>query len=416
MRIIVFVVLLSSTIIGVSQTSMHTVRKGESIYSISRLYGTTPRLIADINDFNLQTLKLDLDQKIKIPSKYYEVKATKKDISYLNHKIILGENYYMIARKYNLTVYDILKTNNIEGSSKPIAGNIIKIPVADNANMQISEQQTKVNKTEDDIKDRNLDYVHKISSIDVGFLRSKPYDRSIFIPVLEYKYLPIIVFYVIDTFKSKNAIKLKDVVVQKKKKTKYKFGDIVDTFTQQKSDFQLFLANKIIDKNHFTKGYKKLQKSLDLNPNNKASLLLCAELELTMGNTTLALEELNKVIILDSNNYVAYYNRSVANQRLGRADDAERDIEKAIKLNKKEVKNYIARGNIYLMQRKFQSAIDNFNFVMLFKKNVETVFINRGIAYSGLFDYDKAIVDFNEAIKLKNNNLNHTTTEVWPKS
>jgi tetratricopeptide (TPR) repeat protein len=310
----------------------------------------------------------------------------------------------MIARKYSLPVYDILKTNNIDGNTKPIPGNIIKIPVAENANIQISEQQAKVNKTSDDIKDRNLDYVHKTDLIEVGFLRGKPYDRSIFVPILDKKYLPIQVFYSIDTFKSKNAIKLKDVVVKKKKKNKYKFGDEVDTFTKQKSDFQLFLANKIIDKGHFAKGHQKLQKSLDLNPNNKSSLLLCAEMELTMGNTTTALELLNKVIILDSNNYEAFYNRSVSNQRLGRGADAEADIEKAIKLNKKDIKNYIARGNIYLMQKKYQSAIDNFNFVMLVRKNIETVFLNRGIAYSELNDYDKAISDFNEAIKLKADN------------
>ncbi|MBP7477439.1 MAG: tetratricopeptide repeat protein [Chitinophagales bacterium] len=392
-----------------AQTLFHTVRKGESIYSISRVYGTTPRLIADINEFKEIATPLKIEQKIKIPQSYYDVKSKNREQKFKYHTIKAGENYYSIGRLYGLPVYDILKINNIPGKDIPKAGKVIKIPIDEDMTVSKSEQELKTNATSEDIRERNKIELIELRTIDAGHIKLKKYESDLFKLKKNHIYFPRENFeseYGISRKSNKDALRdtnslvhLDEVKVSKKSK-KAKFHEPVDTFTAQKSDFQLYMAKKVLDKKNYKKAYKTIQESLDINPNNIESLLLAGEMDLTAGSYKSALDYYNRVIELDSVNYEALYNRSVVYQRLGQLDEAERDINKAIVVNKTAIQAYIARANIYFLQGKLESAIENYDFVNQASSSYEIVFINRGICLAMQNKNDKAIADFDEAIKL----------------
>lgn len=110
---------------------IHKVEKGEGLYGISRIYGTTPATIQQVN--NLSNTILDLGQLLKVPSKHIQVakpvpvevpepvaivknpKLDKTQFTY--HTVGKGETLYQIAKKYGTTVTEIREINKIKGTS-----------------------------------------------------------------------------------------------------------------------------------------------------------------------------------------------------------------------------------------------------------------------------------------------------------
>ena len=82
------------------QNDLYTVRKGDTLYSISRLFETTVNDL--INDNNLKTDLLSIGQQIKVPRNNY--------IEYLVQK---GDTLYSISRRYNVPINIIRKLNNL---------------------------------------------------------------------------------------------------------------------------------------------------------------------------------------------------------------------------------------------------------------------------------------------------------------
>jgi LysM repeat protein len=121
---------------------IHIVKKGETLYKISKLYGISPEEIKKAN--HLTSEKLSLKQKLIIPGKNlspspiveghpsaHEKTAisseTPKEESYITHQIAKGENLYRIAKKYAVPLDEILRINQVSPQKlKP--GMTLKIP------------------------------------------------------------------------------------------------------------------------------------------------------------------------------------------------------------------------------------------------------------------------------------------------
>jgi len=106
------------------QTS-HTVKPGENLYTISKKYNIS---VDDLKDANqLSSADIHPGDKLKIPAggvvnEKGSVSASKE----ITHTIKKGENLYSIAKKFDCSVDDLKKWNDINGSSiKP--GEKIKI-------------------------------------------------------------------------------------------------------------------------------------------------------------------------------------------------------------------------------------------------------------------------------------------------
>jgi tetratricopeptide (TPR) repeat protein len=87
------------------------------------------------------------------------------------------------------------------------------------------------------------------------------------------------------------------------------------------------------------------------------------------------------------------------------------DPKKAIEYSNNAIKlqpyanAYITRGIAYCHLGQYQRAIEDFNEAIRLKPDLDTAYNNRGVAYINLGQYQRAIEDFNEAIHLKPDNV-----------
>lgn len=92
---------------------IHTVKSGETLYSLSKQYQVSEEAIKECNPTAADGLKID--QSLKIPvSEAIELEARadkKRKKEYLAHRIKAGETLYSIARDYNIPVATIREDN-----------------------------------------------------------------------------------------------------------------------------------------------------------------------------------------------------------------------------------------------------------------------------------------------------------------
>ena len=97
----------------------YVVKKGDTLSKIAKLYGTTVNEIARINKIKNVNL-IYPGQVLEIILKSNNIEQTQNTITYI---IKRGDNLWNIARKYGVSVNDIVKWNNIKNKNLIYAGN-----------------------------------------------------------------------------------------------------------------------------------------------------------------------------------------------------------------------------------------------------------------------------------------------------
>ncbi len=107
--------------------AIHDVVKGETLYSLARIYGVTVDEIKAANSSLVDGLKANT--RIKIPVRSGEVaKAAAEQPKTQLHKVVRGETLYSLAKQHNLTVEELREANpHIKKGLK--AGQLIEIPI-----------------------------------------------------------------------------------------------------------------------------------------------------------------------------------------------------------------------------------------------------------------------------------------------
>lgn len=109
------------------EENVYIVKKGDSLYSIANKYNTTVDELKRIN--NLTSNILSIGQVLKLPSdKASNVEKEENTISYTVQK---GDSLYSIARKYNTTIDRIKDLNNLTTNLLSI-GQVLLIPTDTN--------------------------------------------------------------------------------------------------------------------------------------------------------------------------------------------------------------------------------------------------------------------------------------------
>lgn len=101
---------------SVPENDIYVIKSGDNLYSIAQKYGTSVNNLKDIN--NLKTDVLQIGQKLLVPNVTSDVKT------YIVKK---GDSLYSIARMFGTTVTDLVNTNELKTSSLQI-GQILIIP------------------------------------------------------------------------------------------------------------------------------------------------------------------------------------------------------------------------------------------------------------------------------------------------
>lgn len=134
--------------------TIHEVKKGETLYSISRSYGVSVDSVKKLNNFSGNDIKIG--QKIKIPddaknngkSAASSSSAVKSDSSSASkssdgiYVVQKGETWFGISKKYGITVAELQKMNGADSSSSLKIGQKLKVPSSDSKSSSVASSSS----------------------------------------------------------------------------------------------------------------------------------------------------------------------------------------------------------------------------------------------------------------------------------
>lgn len=152
----------SALISNLFADTIHIVKKGETLYSISRLYGVSVETVQKAN--NLSSNNVRVEQKLTIPdadSDNANISSTKNEVvtsenveksESHNHIVQRGETLYSISRLYDKSV-ELLKSVNGLSGNNVMVGQKIVIPADDVQINDVATVSDSVNEEKSDKKD-----------------------------------------------------------------------------------------------------------------------------------------------------------------------------------------------------------------------------------------------------------------------
>lgn len=105
-----------------SSTNYYTVKRNDSLWSIARDNGTTVDAIINAN--NLTSTELQIGQRLIIPSSSTDNDNTSNTSTY---RVASGDSLYSIAKKFNTSVNELTRLNNLNSTLLQI-GQILIVP------------------------------------------------------------------------------------------------------------------------------------------------------------------------------------------------------------------------------------------------------------------------------------------------
>jgi len=121
--ILVSMLMLTVCLLAETSYQMHTVKKGDTLFGLARQYGVTVNDIKQLND--LRDSRLDIGQKLKIKPETPAPQPVKKQEQAVQpvltetsgdwqvYEVVKGDNLYNIGKRFNVSVDDLKKNNEL---------------------------------------------------------------------------------------------------------------------------------------------------------------------------------------------------------------------------------------------------------------------------------------------------------------
>lgn len=148
---------------------MYTVKKGDSLWNISKVYSTSVEEIKRIN--NLTSNTLYIGQVLRIPEMY----TKEEDMvvpSYINYKVVRGDTLYSIARKYGVSVDTIVSDNALKNNTLTIGQNL-KIRVDGGVVEECFGEEYKPSTSYKVVRGDTLYSIARKFNVSVDYIKSK---------------------------------------------------------------------------------------------------------------------------------------------------------------------------------------------------------------------------------------------------
>lgn len=105
-------------------STLYIVKAGDTLYSIAKKFNTTVDDLIKIN--NLTSTALSIGQQLRVGIND-DSGSTDEGGTTIPYTVQAGDTLYSIAKKFNITLNDLVKTNNIKGTNLSI-GQVLQIP------------------------------------------------------------------------------------------------------------------------------------------------------------------------------------------------------------------------------------------------------------------------------------------------
>lgn len=109
---------------------LHKVRKGEGLYRISVSYGVSQKEIVEVNPSIAKGLKVGELIKVPVIKGRNSTEEQLKSGEFIYHTVETGQTAYYISKRYRVDLQDIYD-NNVGSDQQLVVGTIIKIPQGD---------------------------------------------------------------------------------------------------------------------------------------------------------------------------------------------------------------------------------------------------------------------------------------------
>ena len=151
----------------------------------------------------------------------------------------------------------------------------------------------------------------------------------------------------------------------------------------------------------FNRAIEDFDKVLVLQPDNVDALIARGNAYSQLGDNGRALTDLDRAISLAPDNAQAYVVRGLANNRRGQKQLAMQDYDAALQHAPRYPQALANRAALYSEERKYGMAIRDLDESIASDADNPVAFYNRGYAYFARQEYDKALADYDAAIRLE---------------
>ncbi|MBL0325995.1 MAG: LysM peptidoglycan-binding domain-containing protein [Cytophagaceae bacterium] len=104
---------------------MHTVAAGETMFSISKKYGLTVKELQQLNGLSDYSISVGESLIVGKTGQSETNKSSEPTGKSIYHKVAAGETLYSISRKFEVSLNDLRKWNNLSGNDIKIGESII---------------------------------------------------------------------------------------------------------------------------------------------------------------------------------------------------------------------------------------------------------------------------------------------------
>jgi membrane-bound lytic murein transglycosylase D len=118
----------SDRLASVDHSVEHTVRRGETLSHIARRYGTTVNALRAANGW-VHPRRLQVGQRLQIPTDSRAVTMSAEAATWTVYRVRRGDSLWKISRRYGVTVRELQEWNGLGRQSKIVPGQTLRIRI-----------------------------------------------------------------------------------------------------------------------------------------------------------------------------------------------------------------------------------------------------------------------------------------------
>lgn len=157
------------------------------------------------------------------------------------------------------------------------------------------------------------------------------------------------------------------------------------------------------DRQWVTSAHRNCQRSLELDPGLAVGHICLGEVEMGMGAYKDAANDFDLATTYEPTSDDAFRGLAQSYQQLGRMDDAEKALQKAIQVRPQYYAGYYRLGALYLKQARYTDAVNQFRRATELSPDTPRPWYSLGGAYIVVGDYPQAIAALEKAITIRPN-------------